>query len=218
MPAGEGEMDSRYRRSERLVVIAGVTSTLLGFALLSDSFSAFRTDPRSHALSGPAAQLHAALNGLEERLPAGRRDHDARWRRYLTKVEQDLERHDVSAAIRAWHDAHAAALESRAWQAMLEVGDAALAIGRASGSRVASRTTATDAYLVALIRARREGSLDGALRVAGAFDALSNRTAVSQSLRVADRLAAERGDADGRERVRRWLSHLDRPIVNTTEP
>src|SRR5688572_12400533 len=167
----EGDMDARYRRSGRLVVIAGVTSTLVGFALLSDGFSAFRTEPRSQTLSGPAAQLHAALNAMEERLPGGRRDADARWRGYLENVQHHLGEQDVSGAIRAWHDAHAAALESRRWEAMLEIGDAALAVGRASGSQAASRVTAREAYLVALIRARRDGSLEGAMRVADAFAA-----------------------------------------------
>jgi hypothetical protein len=211
-------MDARYRRSGRLLVIAGVTSTLVGFALLSDSFSAFRTEPRPQPLSGRAAELHATLNGLEERLPAGRRDPDARWRRYLAKVDHDLNAQDVSAAIRAWHDAQAAALESRRWEAMLEVGDAALEIGRASGSRAPSRVTARDAYLIALIRARREGSLEGTMRVADAFGALSDHAAVRQSLRVADRLAVQRRDAAGAERVRQRLAQLDEPIVSTTEP
>jgi hypothetical protein len=175
-------------------------------------------EPRPQTLSGQAAQLHTMLNSVEERLPAGSRTPDGRWRGYVQNVHQALESHDVSDAIRSWHDAHAAALESRDWQAMLEVGDAALAIGRASGSRVASRTTATDAYLVALVRARRDGSLDGALRVADAFAALSDRRAVRHTLRVADRLAADRRDAAGRDRVRRWESRLNDPIVSTTEP
>jgi hypothetical protein len=215
---GEDKMDGRYRRSERFVVVVGVTAALLGSALLSDGFSAFRTEPRSLTLSGPAAQLHETVNAIEERLPAGRSESDGRWRGYVDTVEWHLEQRDVSGAVRAWHDAHAAALESRSWQAMLEVGDAALEIGRLSGSGAASHATATDAYLVALIRARRDGALDGAFRVAEAFDALSNRTAVNQSLRVADRLAAERGDAGGRERARRWLSQVHGPIVSTTEP
>jgi hypothetical protein len=210
-------MDARYRRSGRLVVIAGVTSTLVGFALLSDGFSAFRTEPRPQALFGPAAQLHVTLHGLEER-PAGPREPDARWRDYLANVDHHLGEQNVSAAIRAWHDAQAAALESRRWEAMLHVGDAALEVGRASESRAPSRVTASDAYLVALIRARREGSLEGAMRVADAFAALSDRAAVRHSLRVADRLAAQQHDAVGAERVRRRVAHLDEPIVSTTEP
>lgn len=210
-------MDARYRRSGRLVVVAGVTSTLVGFALLSDSFSAFRTEPRPQTLTVPAPR-HATLNGMEEPLPAGRRGPDTHWRGYLAKVDRHLGEDDVSAAIRAWHDAHAAALESRRWQAMLHVGDAALELGRASASDAPSRVTARDAYLVALIRARRDGSLEGAMRVADAFGALSDRAAVRQSLHVAARLAVEQRDAAGAERVRRRVGQLDDPIVKTTEP
>jgi len=210
-------MDARYRRSGRLVVIAGVTSTLVGFALLSDGFGSFRTEPRPQRVSGPAAQLHATLNAWEERR-GGRRDPDARWRGYLSNVDRHLGEQDVSAAIRAWHDAHTAALESRRWEAMLHVGDAALEVGRASGSHGPSRMTASDAYRVALIRARRDGSVEGALRVADAFAALSDRAAVRQSLRVADRLATEQHDAAGVQRVRGRIGHLDEPIVSTTEP
>jgi hypothetical protein len=211
-------MDERRRRNDRYVVVGGVAAVVLGFALLSEGFTTFRIEARPQVLSGPAAQLHATVNGLEERLPVGRRDPDARWRGYLATVERDLRQRDVSAAIRAWHDAHAAALESRRWEAMLEVGDAALEIGRASGSRAPSRTEASDAYLVALIRARRDGSLDGAMRVAEAFTALAERPAVRHSLRVADRLAAERGDAAGRARVRWWEMQVDEPNVSTTAP
>jgi hypothetical protein len=77
-------MDERRRRSDRVVVIGGVTAMLVGFALLSDGFTAFRVEPRPQT-SGPAAQLHATLNGLEERLRVAERA-----RRWMSQVDEPI--------------------------------------------------------------------------------------------------------------------------------
>ena len=49
---------------------------------------------------------------------------------------------------------------------------------------------ARDAYMTALIRARRDRSLDGVLRSAEAFRELDDRTVVEQCLHIAAQLAA----------------------------
>jgi coenzyme F420-reducing hydrogenase delta subunit len=71
-----------------------------------------------------------------------------------------------------------------------------------------ARMNARDAYLIALIRARRSGSVDGALRSAEAFQELGDRVIVEQCLYIAAQLAA--GDDRAQQRVRevreRWAA------------
>ncbi len=95
---------------------------------------------------------------------------------------------EARAALRAWHDAYAAALASRGWEPMLEVGDAALGLGDAAGTPEAARARARRAYLHAFTRARRAGSVDGVLRAAQAFADLGDREVAAQCLDVAERM------------------------------
>jgi hypothetical protein len=99
-----------------------------------------------------------------------------------------------------WHDAYGAALESGSWESMIAVGDAFMNIGRASGTPRGARMNAREAYLTALIRARRDHSVDGALRSAEAFRQLGDRAVVEQSLHIAGQLAA--GDEQAQAKVR----------------
>ena len=136
---------------------------------------------------------------------AGRYPDDL-WRAHLEIVEQDLAQGQVDAAVRAWHDAYCAALESRGWEGMIAVGDSFMSIGRVAGSTHGARMNARDAYSTALVRARRARSVEGVLRTAEAFEQLDDRIFVEQSLSLAARLAA--GDEAAGERVReareRW--------------
>jgi len=91
---------------------------------------------------------------------------------------------------------------------MIAVGDAFVAIGRAAGTPHGARMNAREAYMSALIRARRERSVEGALRSAEAFEALDDRAVVEQCFHIAAQLAA--GDDEAQETVRvarlRWAS------------
>src|SRR5438445_11856052 len=78
----------------------------------------------------------------------------------------------VASAELSWPDAYRAALGSRRWDAMVEVGDAALRIGEATGDREVAAARARRCYLEALFRARDQRSVDGVPRVAEAFAAL----------------------------------------------
>jgi hypothetical protein len=131
---------------------------------------------------------------------------DLLWRAHLDVVEKELEHGHVDVAVRVWHDAYGAALESRSWESMIAVGDAFMAIGRASGTLRGARMNAQQAYVTALIRARRDRSVDGALRSADAFRELDDRAIVEQCLHIAAQLAA--GDEHAQQRVRearqRW--------------
>jgi hypothetical protein len=109
------------------------------------------------------------------------------WRPRLQAMDAALARRDAGAAARAWHDAYAAALASRRWEAMLEVGDAAPRAGATGGGEEA-RARARQAYLLAFTRARQEGAVDGVLRAAQAFADLGDRDAATQCLRVAEQM------------------------------
>ncbi len=108
------------------------------------------------------------------------------WRVHVGAMDRALERADASAAVRAWRDAHSAALDSRRWEAMIEVGDAALRMGEA---REGSKLGARQAYLTALGRARRDGSVDGVRRAAAGFDALGDLEVAARCRAIAARMA-----------------------------
>ena len=130
------------------------------------------------------------------------------WTGDLERVDTALATDDISGAIRAWRTAHTSALGSRRWDAMFDVGDAYLRIGDHTRVRNTYEPKSREAYLIALFRARREGTLDGVLRAGQAFAALGDREVVRQCIQIAETLAAQRGDAASRERVRQWTERL----------
>ncbi len=124
------------------------------------------------------------------------------WAAPLGRMDQALARGDSAAALTAWREAHAAAFRSVRWEGMLAVGDAARRLG-AEG-----RAPSRQAYLTALFRAHRHGSLEGLLDAATAFGDLGDRDVLLQALRLAEREAGR--DPDKHARVRsiadRWMS------------
>ncbi len=87
-------------------------------------------------------------------------------------------------------------------------------IGDAIRARRASEPTARAGYLIALFRARHQGSVDGVLQVARSFSKLGDHDVVDQSLRMAKDLASAQRDPAALERVRREAEHLsDRGVV-----
>ncbi len=124
------------------------------------------------------------------------------WRIHIRKVDAALAQQDVAAARQAWRDAYLAALGSRCWSGLAEVGDASLRIGAVSRLPQAAECLARGMYLRALFRARQQNSLDGVLRLAEALDALGDSGAVEECLRLAERLAATTRDARARDLVR----------------
>lgn len=195
--------------TRRLVLAAGA----LGFCALTAAFLTLESGfalprPQPAALRGLQAAAHEEIERWEHLVPAGRQRDTGLWRAHLDFVEKELARGHVDVAVRAWHDAYGAALESRSWQSMIAVGDAFMAIGRASGSARGARLHARDAYVTAFIRARRENSLEGVLRSAEAFRSLDDRIIAEQCLNLAARLAA--GDERAEQRVsearERWAA------------
>jgi hypothetical protein len=121
------------------------------------------------------------------------------WTTPLEQADAARRAGDTRAALAWWREAHAAALRSRQWEGMIEVGDAARRFDADAGR-------ARQAYLTALFRARRQRSLDGVLSAATAFGELGDRDVLTQALHIAEREASP--DPRDRARVRsaadRW--------------
>ena len=139
--------------------------------------------------------------------PPSPRPADRTWADHLRVVEAEIARGRVDTAVRAWHDANAIALASGGWEGMIAAGDAFVAIGRAAHTPAGARAFAREAYVTALVRARRAGSLDGALRAADAFHALGDEAIAEGALHVAQQIAGV--DEHAQQRVReareRWI-------------
>jgi len=153
-------------------------------------------------------QSHASLIQLDQVAPAGREAREAPWTAHVRKADQALAERNVGAAELAWHEAFVAALRSRHWKGLLEVGDVYLRIGELARARKASEAKARQLYLAALFRARQQGSVEGVLRTAEAFAALGDREVVDQCLRIAEGLAAQARDAQARALVRAFAERL----------
>lgn len=161
-----------------------------------------------------AVPLFAALNHVSMRVQTGAVSPTA-WLDARHQADQALATGRFGDAIRASNEAYAEALASRQWLAMLEVGDLAIRIGDATGSRTAAQTRARECYWSALLRARRDGALEGVLRVAEAFARLGDREIAQQALEVAAPLA-ERRSPEARERYRSTVERLRiRPLTLT---
>jgi hypothetical protein len=181
-----------------------VTAGLIGLAAVAvgiQSHGGSLTVPATEraVLRGARAAVHGELERRESLMPAGRTRDDRLWRAYLGVVDKELAAGHVDVAVRVWHDAYGAALVSGSWESMIAVGDAFVAIGRAAGSVGGARMNAREAYLSALIRARRDRSVEGAIRTAEAFRELDERAVSEQCLHIAAQLAA--GDEQALQRV-----------------
>ncbi len=180
-----------------------------------------QTERRSDHLHPRAALVVATLMGLAMAIAdvataeeAARRQTGQPWSAALAAVSDALAAKNVGAADRAWRDAYGAALGSRTWVGMAEVGDAALRIGDATPLRKPYEAKARDSYLTALFRARSQGSLDGVLRIAQAFEALGDREVVKGCIRIAERVAMQTRDIDSRDRVKAFAARFsERPAV-----
>jgi hypothetical protein len=120
------------------------------------------------------------------------------WEGGLDTARAAVAAGEPSAAARAWREAYGDAVRTRRWEPMLAVGDAALEIGRAADDDPDARHLARQSYLVAVILAEQQRSLDGVLRSAEAFANLGDRAVAEQTLTIARRLARNREDAQAR--------------------
>ena len=114
----------------------------------------------------------------------------APWVFPIQRVHAALAGQQVDAAEAAWHDAYTAALGGRDWRGLLAVGDASLRLGEVTQSPGLGEARARANYMAALFMARQQASLDGVLRVAGAFSTLGDHETVERCIATAERLAA----------------------------
>jgi hypothetical protein len=138
--------------------------------------------------------------------PASAEADQTDWAARIMEMDQALKRGDAPAAHAAWREAYVAAHVGRGWPGMVAVGEAALRVGRATGTPDLYEPRARRAYLTALLRARRHGSLDGVLTAGDAFGRLGDQAVVQRALAVATDLAARSGDDTARRRVQSFRS------------
>jgi hypothetical protein len=140
-------------------------------------------------------------------IPAASADADKMdWAVRIAEMDEALKRGDSTAVQFAWREAYVAAHVSRGWPGMLAVGDAAIRAGTITGPQIAE-ARARRAYLTTLLRARRQGSLDGVLAAGEAFGRLGDTAAVQMVAKVASDLVERSGDGVARERVQAFRAH-----------
>lgn len=136
----------------------------------------------------------------------------------LQQVDDALREANVSAAEQAWHIAYLEALRTRGSRSMLDVGAAYLRIGQVGHFEHVAGRTARETYSIALVRAMSEGSVEGVLRVAGAFARLGNREDVEHCLRSAEILAHRSSDPDAPRRLTSFRVEWSAGLLGPLEP
>jgi hypothetical protein len=203
-----------------LVVLAGMISERLGFNSVRTSIVRQLDDAtrrsRAHAMAReqgtPRVTPPAATSATEVA------DRPITWTTYIEVMDTVLVRGEIGSAERAWREAHAAAVRTRAWRPLLEVGAAAVRISAVDGRRGTYIARARELYMAALLRARADRSVDGVLQVAEAFYILGDHRVVEQCLMIAENLGAStEGDAIGRLRALSYQP-LDARAAPRVEP
>jgi hypothetical protein len=137
-----------------IVALAGIAGMALG-GMAPDAARLSSERPRWHGQRQPLTLAH-----------------------HLAGVDEALAQQDAGRAAREWRSAYSLALASRRWEAMADMGDAAVRIdtlaSRPSGHPTGFRAEARQAYLRALFQARNAKAPSGIERVARAFAALGD--------------------------------------------
>jgi len=190
------------------LVLFGVLSGIVIDRLRFDRQRAAVLKPYEDALRGRnevLMRLELATNG---RHPA----FDAQWRRSLQDVDDARQTGSSGRAVAAWRDAYGAALRSGRWDAMIDVGDAALRVGAVPEFRESPDAAARRSYLTALFLARGQASVDGVLSACRGFALLGDVAVVRQCIEIGHELAKSDPVAGGRVAAfaGRFMSH---PVV-----
>jgi len=135
---------------------------------------------------------------LDHRSSAAPIEPRVTWEQHVERVDAALASHDLRTAREVVRDAYAAAVMSRRWEPLLQVGDAQRRLEEASGFATLGNASARANYLFALFRARDQRSLDGVLQAAAAFSRLGDASVVRQALVVARDLAGRDAVAHAR--------------------
>ena len=197
-----------------LIVAGFLGAGSLAAALLIHGGALTAPGREGAALTDAGAAEYRELERLERIVPTGRPGNDGLWRAYLDVFEKQREQGHLDVAIRVLYDAYGAALESRIWESMLAVGDAFMAAGRAPGNAAGAQMNARQSYVTALVRARRDRSVEGALRSAEAFRQLPDPDLVEQCLHIAGLLATGHEHAEQRVRDARERWAARQPVTD----
>jgi hypothetical protein len=111
------------------------------------------------------------------------------WTVRIDLVDQALADGNLSRAVYEWREAYGDAFRSGLWEALADVGDAAVRIEAMAGRFSGYRAEARRAYLAALLRARALQSAAGAMRVAEAFARLGDAEMAERARRIAAELS-----------------------------
>lgn len=142
-------------------------------------------------------------------LPAG-------WSVPLERADEAIRDGDVAQALSWWREARMEAIRAGGWEGMIQVGDASRRLGARGGFGQDGEALARDAYMTALLRARRVHSVDGVLRAATAFGELGDREVFNHAIRIAERQAAR--DPRAREHVRAVADRWKTPSLESEPP
>ena len=188
----------------RFLLTVAICATLLGLGVLGGILlDRIQAQHEREAVLAPYQNALRQRNDMLMNLElAAQGRHPAfaeQWTATLARIDDGLHAGDSTGAVAAWRDAYREAVKSGRWEAMADVGDAALRIGEVRPFRETPQAAARKSYLTALFRARAAGSLEGVLRVADGFTALGDEGVVRECLRIGDDLV--RGDADGQRRL-----------------
>lgn len=164
-------MDRRYVESWLVVVPA------IAFALITAS------------VVGEEIFVKAAVAG------------DSPWYVHATQASAALEAGAFTAAAQHWQEAYASAIESRRSDGLVELGDLYRRLGARAALTDVGVMRARQCYLIALLRARSEGSIDGVLRATEAFLEIKEDAMVAEGLRLARQVASQDPDPRARERI-----------------
>jgi hypothetical protein len=114
------------------------------------------------------------------------------WRAHIQNMDRALGQGALSAAEMNWLVARMEAMRSHTWDAWIGVGDAALRLGEATGSRTAHFPRARQAYRKALLIAQEAKSQVGVLAAADSFAALGDHALADDLRALARTLPARR--------------------------
>ena len=114
---------------------------------------------------------------------------ESAWTQRVALVDEALAGADLSRATYEWRQAYGAALRSRRWDALVEVGDRAVRIAEVGGGATHFRAEARQAYLNALFRARAKRAVEGMHRAAEAFERLGDSEMAQGARRLAENLS-----------------------------
>lgn len=104
----------------------------------------------------------------------------------LRNMDEALASRDTALAAQSWLGAYRAARGDQRWENLIAVGGARLRVATIAGGRKDAEAKARELYLLALFRARQQGSLEGLLKTAESCAALGDYRVADQALRIAE--------------------------------